>query len=656
MNTGRFRRLVIGPPRDVSDPKIFHHVSLVAVLAWVGLGADGLSSSAYGPDEAYRALGPHQHLSLLLVLMTAVTITVISIAYSNLIQHFPGGGGGYLVATKLLGEKAGVVSGCALLVDYVLTITTSVASACDQLWNFFPAPWAAWKITFEVLVLVFLIVLNLRGVKESVLVLAPVFLVFVLSHGFAILWAIGTHLTEMPVIFHGASLDFRSSARTMGFWPVIFILLKAYSMGGGTYTGIEAVSNGVTMLREPRVKTGRRTMFLMASSLAFTAGGILFGYMLTNAQPQDGKTMNWVLFDALFGHWTVGGVSVGSGFVLTLLVAEAALLVVAAQTGFLDGPRVLGNMAIDSWVPHRFSQLSDRLVTQNGVVVMGLAAILALFYTKGDITTLIVMYSINVFITFSLTELGMARHWIVDRAKEPRWKSQLAIHGTGLVLCLTILCVTLYEKFAEGGWMTVLVTSGAIALCFLIRRHYRRVRKELTSLDDILVPATAKDSGTEAPETIDPKAPTAILMVDRFSGFGLHQILTIHRSFPRYYRNFIFVSVAVVDSGNFKGAAEVEHLEASTRENLQMYVEWCRRHGWNASYRMAVDTEAVGAIAGICRDLVKEYPRAVVFAGKLIFRKEKWYHAFLHSETALAIQRRLQSEGVPSIILPVRAA
>src|SRR5439155_26105482 len=128
---------------------------------------------------------------------------------------------------------------------------------------------------------------------------------------------------------------------------------------------------------------------------------------------------------------------------------EATLLFVAAQAGFLDGPRVLANMELDSWLPHRFAQLSERLVTNNGVVMMGLAACAALVYTRGDITTLVVMYSINVFITFSLTELGMARHWIKDRAVEPRWKSQLAIHGTGLVMCLSILAVVVFEKFAE---------------------------------------------------------------------------------------------------------------------------------------------------------------------------------------------------------------
>src|SRR5882762_9156624 len=169
----KIKSLVFGKPRDIKDPNVFHHVSLIAFLAWVGLGADGLSSSAYGPDEAFRALGAHTHLAPFLVLMTALTISVISIAYSNLIQHFPGGGGGYLVATKLLGERVGVVSGCALLVDYVLTISTSVASGCDQLWSFLPLVWLPYKLPTEFFVIGLLIVLNLRGVRESLNILAP---------------------------------------------------------------------------------------------------------------------------------------------------------------------------------------------------------------------------------------------------------------------------------------------------------------------------------------------------------------------------------------------------------------------------------------------------------------------------------------------------
>ncbi|MCX5795618.1 MAG: APC family permease [Elusimicrobia bacterium] len=649
----RLRLLLFGAPRDLNDPQLYHRVSLVAFLAWVGLGADGLSSSCYGPDEAFRALGPHSHLAILLALMTAVTIGVIAIAYSNVIEHFPGGGGGYLVATKLLGEKAGVVSGCALLVDYVLTIAVSIASGCDALWSFLPPQWAAYKLWAEFAVLVFLVVLNMRGVKESVTFLVPIFLLFVASHVFLILYALGSHLTGLPAIVHGAASDLHTSVRSIGPLAVGLILLRAYSMGGGTYTGIEAVSNGISILREPRVQTGKRTMALMAGSLAFTAGGILLAYLLVEAVPEAGKTMNAVLLERLFGSWNLGPLPLGKGIVITTLVSEAVLLFVAAQTGFLDGPRVLANMAVDSWVPRRFSQLSERLVTKDGILLMGAAAIAVLFYTRGDITMLVVMYSINVFLTFSLTELGMARHWLKERQTQPRWKSQFAIQAAGLVMCLSILGVTLYEKFSEGGWVTAAITCGVIAICFLIRRHYNKVRYEMRRLDSLLDIPVPQDQRELPP--LDKKAPTAVVMVGGFSGFGLHQILSIQKLFPQYFKNFVFLSVGVVDSGNFKGSSEIQRLEERTGQELQRYVDWCQAHGFPAAYRFAMDTEAVAALEELCREVFREFPRAIFFTGKLIFKEEKFTHQLLHNDTAFAIQRRLQFDGLQTVILPIRA-
>jgi amino acid transporter len=647
------RRLVIGDPRNVTDPNVFHHVSLIAFLAWVGLGADGLSSSAYGPEEAYKALGAHNHLAILLVGMTAVTILVISIAYSNLIEHFPGGGGGYLVATKLLGNRVGVVSGCALLVDYVLTITVSIASGCDQLFSFLPVSLAQHKVAFEIIVLVFLVVLNLRGVKESVNFLTPIFILFLITHLFLILYAVGIHLTGLPTVFHDAARDFRGAKNAIGLWPLILILLRAYSLGGGTYTGIEAVSNGVTILREPRVQTGKRTMALMATSLAFTAGGILFGYMLTNAHPVPGKTMNAVLLETLFGSWRIGNMSIGTTIVIVTLVAEAALLFVAAQTGFLDGPRVLSNMAIDSWMPHRFSQLSERLVTKDGIIMMGAAALAALLYTRGDIGTLVVMYSINVFITFSLTELGMSRHWIIERHKVPTWKRLLAIHGTGLLMCLCILTVTTFEKFSQGGWITLVVTTVLILISFAIHKHYATVREGMRSLDEVLIDVPAP-ANAATDQLLDPRDSTAVILVKSFSGFGVHEVLSIHRLFPRTFKNFIFVSAAIVDSGSFKGVTEVQALQEQVETDLEKYVAWARANGMRADYRMGIGTEAVDTTHQICRKVVEEFPKAIFFLGKLIFKEEKWYYRFLHNETPNAIQRRLQFDGLQAIVLPIR--
>jgi hypothetical protein len=396
-------------------------------------------------------------------------------------------------------------------------------------------------------------------------------------------------------------------------------------------------------------------MALMAASLAFMAGGIMFGYLLTNSHPVAGKTMNSVMLENLFAGWKMGSLPAGMTFVILCLVAEAALLFVAAQTGFLDGPRVLATMAVDSWMPHRFSQLSDRLVTKNGIYMMGIAATAALVYTRGAVDTLVVMYSINVFITFSLTELGMSRHWIKDRAKEPKWKSQLAIHGTGLVMCLSILTITTFEKFSEGGWITVVITTLLILLCFAIHRHYQSVRRSLRRMDDILTTVPGTETSTDVtPSTLDAKLPTAVISVSGFSGFGIHQILSIHKAFPGYFKQFMFISAAIVDSGNFKGAEEIDHLEVQTEEGLRHYVAWAQKQGLKADYRMAVGTEAVETVEALCVQIAAEYPKAIFFMGRLIFREEKWYHRLLHNETPHAIQRRLQFQGIQAMVLPIR--
>lgn len=647
------RHLVVGKPRDPMDPRVFHHVSLVAFLAWVGLGADGLSSSAYGPEAAFRALGEHMYLAVFLTLMTAGTVFLISYAYSLLIEQFPGGGGGYLVATKLLGPRVGVVSGCALIVDYVLTITVSVATGCDAVFSFLPAAWESRKLPAEVAVLLLLVVLNLRGVKESVTFLLPIFLVFVGTHALMITYGLLTHASALPSVLHGAVAEGRQSTSALGLLPTLFILLRAYSLGGGTYTGIEAVSNGVQILREPRVKNAKKTMLYMALSLAFTAAGILFCYLLIRARAVPGKTMNWVLAENLFGPWHVGSVPIGPTLVVITMFSEGALLFVAAQTGFLDGPRILANMAVDSWVPRRFAQLSDRLVTKNGIFLMGAGSIAVLLYSRGKSDLLILMYSINVFLTFSLTELGMSRYWIQARREHKEWRRNLAIHGTGLTVCFSILVVSIVEKFTEGGWLTVVVTSSFVALAFAIGRHYRRVREQLQRLDETLLNIPVRPHGNvTAPVASD--QPVAAVLVNGFSGLGVHTLLSLQSLFPGQYQDYVFVSVGVLDSSTFKGADEVEALRRYTEDDLKKYVAFARKLGFRAEYRYSLATEAVESVVELGEGIREEFPRSIFYLGALVFERDNLYHRILHNETALAMQRRLQFAGLPAVILPIR--
>src|SRR6202521_6066142 len=199
----RLKRLMLGGPKDIHDPHLFQHISLAAFLAWVGLGADGLSSSSYGPQEAAKNLGSHAYLAVFMAFATAFTVIIIAAAYSRVIEHFPFGGGGYIVASRLLGPRFGVVSGCALVVDYVLTIATSIGAGGDAVFSVIPNGdhWAELvilglplKLHLKLLGVVMRVFLNLRGIKESVRALVPVFLIFVVTHLFIIVAGVGLNL------------------------------------------------------------------------------------------------------------------------------------------------------------------------------------------------------------------------------------------------------------------------------------------------------------------------------------------------------------------------------------------------------------------------------------------------------------------------------
>jgi len=641
----RVKVALLGKPRDISDASIFRHITLIPFLAWVGLGADGLSSLAYGPEEAFRTLGLHTYLAIALAFMMAFTVIVISMAYSRIIEEFPRGGGGYVVATKLLGERAGVASGCALLIDYVLTITTSISAAGDAFFSFLPLD-TGWKVPVEIAMVLFLTTINLRGVKESIIMLLPIFLTFLLCHIVLIGVGIVAKVPEFPSTVSATSEGFSTGLGTLGAGGMLLLFLHAYSLGGGTYTGIEAVSNGLPIMREPRVQTGKRTMVYMALSLAITASGLILCYLLWNTRPQTNRTMNAVLAEQ------IGQLLPASGaFVVLTLLSEGALLMVAAQAGFLAGPQVLANMAIDSWMPRRFAALSERLTTQNGILLMGGCALAALLYTRGNTHQLVVMYSINVFLTFSLSTFAMLRAWYRRRGR-PQRRTRLVLFAVSFGLSATILIVTVYEKFPEGGWITLCSTGTLVLLCFLIRGHYRRVARKLRDQFAELETAVATDG--RMPVKPDSAQRTAAILVAGYGGIGIHTVLNIFRMFPGDYKNLIFLSVGVIDSGTFKGEDEVEGLKKKTEDMLRKYLALAAGLGVAADYRMAMGADVVAEAEKLCLDLVKGFPKTTFFIGKVIFENEGWHHRVLHNETAYSIQKRLEWAGIPMVILPAK--
>lgn len=656
MNTIRLvKDVVIGRARNLSDKRIFHNMSLVALLAWVGLGADGLSSSCYGPEAAYLALKGHAHLSLFVALASVLTIVVICASYSQIIEEFPSGGGGYLVASKLLSPTVGVISGCALIGDYILTIAISIASGADATFSLLPVEWQVWKLKFSIGIVIFLTLLNLRGVKESVVLWLPVFFTFVLSYTFGIIYALTAHFGDLPAMGNGVVNDVRTDTAAVGLFGMIALILQAYSLGAGTYTGIEAVSNGLNALREPRVQTGKRTMIYMGASLAFVVGGLLVAYLLYDVQHVDGQTLNAVLFQKITAAWRPG---LSRAFVIAAMASSGALLFIAAQTGFFGGPRVLANMAVDRWMPTRFATLSDRLVTQNGVLMMGLAALLVILFTRASVDELVVLYSINVFITFSLSQLGMVKHWWQDRARTPRWRKKLCINGIGLLLTSGILVSLCIVKFFEGGWLTLLVTGLLVGVAFWVKHHYRQTQKKLHRLNELVAAALADDAvaGIESrpAPTCDPNARTAVFLVNGFNGLGLHTLLAVVRMFPKVYQNFIFVQVGVLDAGNFKGAAEVENLREHSRTAVEQYVNYMSRRGFYSEAHIALGTDIVDEAAKSCAGIAEKFPQAQFFAGQLVFKDENLVTRWLHNHTVFELQRRLYQIGRAMLILPIQ--
>jgi amino acid transporter len=649
---------LLGRARDPHDPNLAHQLSLVAFLAWVGLGVDGLSSSAYGPDEAFRVLVQAPYLAVALALATAFTIFVISFAYGKLVEHFPHGGGGYVVATQILGKPAGVVSGSALLVDYILTITVSIASGGDAIFSLIPVEYHVLKLPIEFAAILFLILMNLRGLKETVSAIVPFFMLFIVTHIILIFGGIASHLGEFPVLYHSTVTGFQTGASTIGKWGLFLLFLRAYSMGSGTYTGIEAVSNGVASLREPKVATAKKTMLYLAVSLSLTAGGLLVCYMLFNVRPVEGQTLNAVLAQAFAGHWTLGGFKVGYWFVFITLFSESILLLVAAQTGFIDGPRVMANMAVDNWLPRRFASLSDRLTMQNGILLIGAAAMGTLAFTRGKIGVLVVMYSINVFITFSLSEIAMIKFWFTGRSDHKDWKKNISIHITGFCMCFTILVIMIFEKFAEGAWATVLLTSLCIALCYTIRNHYKKIGQRIKHIE-LRVKQVTKNpekhalehKGKTVPE-FDPKKPTAAILVGGYSRLGRRSLLAVLRFFPNTFQNIVFISIGVINSEFFK-KGEVDSIEKRTEETLKGYCAVANRLGLPARYAFRVGTDVVSEASELCLDVSKQYPHAMFFAGEIIFEHPTWFDRILHNETAYAIQRQIRFAGLPMVILPL---
>jgi hypothetical protein len=458
------------------------------------------------------------------------------------------------------------------------------------------------------------------------------------------------HAARLPELVPQTVSETRVLANELGWAGAAALLLLAYSQGGGTYTGLEAVSNNVNVLAEPRVRTGKLTMLYMALSLAFTAGGIIMLYLLWDARPVEGQTLNAVVFGDIlaslgWSQWTTDAA------LAIVLLLEAGLLFVAANTGFLGGPAVLSNMAADSWVPHKFRYLSTRLVTENGILLMGLAALGILIWTGGSVTLLVVLYSISVFLTFAVSLFGLCRFW-VKRRGESWWLARLALSTIGFAVCAGILSVLLVKKFGEGGWAAVLIIAAIVGVCIYVRHHYDWTKAQIKKVD-------AAFEGTlfgsvVTPPKLDPDAPTACFLVGSSRGGGLHTLLRVFALFPHHFHNFLFINARTVDAHSYGGKEALEAMRIEANATLAFFVDYCRSQGLAAKSYLAFGTDPIDEFGELCDRVEKEFPNTVFFTSRLLFANENWFIRLLHNQAAMVLQRRLHLSGKQIMVLPMK--
>lgn len=639
-------RGLLGKPLDPFRSDVFRRTALIAFLAWVGLGADGLSSACYGPEQAFLALGSYHGLALFVAIGITVSIFMIALSYNQVIELFPSGGGGYKVASQLLGPIAGVLSGSALIVDYILTIAISIASGMDAVYSFFPKYLQFTKFPVSFLTVLFLLLLNLRGVKESVRTLLPIFLGFLVTHVALLIYGAMQQAHTIASTAQTAFTDAHQLSSSIGVFAMVAFVLHAYSMGSGTYTGIEAVSNNVNKLAEPRVRTGKHTMMYMAVSLSLLAGGIIYLYMLWHVVPVHDKTLNAVLFENILGKsgWS------HAAWVTTLLL-EGGILFVAANTGFLAGPTVLANMASDNWLPRRFRLLSSRLVNSQGIIFFGIAALVILAVSHGRVSWLVILYSINVFVTFCLTTLGMFRFWLTNRTYTFEWWRKCILAFIGFVLTFIILMTVVITKFFAGGYISIVVTGIVICFCLMVRRHYSWVGRVLRHRAREILPTLDE----HAPLTIQPLNTadrTAVIFV---SGkvLGMHCLTWVLKNFPGYFKNFVFVSVGQVDIKSFTGKRALKRMAKDVDDSLRYFVLYCQQKNIPATSFADYGGDVIEHLVSISQDFAKKFPNHMFFASLMSFHRDTWFKRIMHNGVSYTLQRRLHALSEEILLVPM---
>ena len=456
------KRWLVGPPMPLAQAR---HERLDKRVALAVFSSDAMSSVAYASEEILLVLmlagAVAAHLAVPIALAITALMVIVVISYQQTIHAYPSGGGSYIVARRNLGTVPGLVAAAALLVDYVLTVAVSVAAGVAAITSAIPE-WSTHKISIGIVCVAAIALANIRGVRESGRIFAVPTYVFIAS--FLLLIVVGAWRLLT------GSLPPAPPPAVAATEPLVwFLVLRAFSSGCTAMTGTEAISNGIPAFRPPESRNAAITLGWMAAILGTLFIGITVLAAALGVLPTSDETVVSQIARRLFGSGL---------FYYVIQAATALILIIAANTSFADFPRLASLLARDRFVPRQFGTLGERLVFSNGILVLAGFAALLLILFGGETHALIPLYAVGVFVSFTLSQSGMVRHWLRDRV--PGWGWRMAINGLGATLTGVVTVVIAATKFSHGAWIVVVVIPVLVAAFVMMSRHYDEVAQDLS--------------------------------------------------------------------------------------------------------------------------------------------------------------------------------
>ncbi|MGH2483876.1 MAG: APC family permease, partial [Candidatus Limnocylindria bacterium] len=485
------------------------HERLSKVKALAVFSSDNISSSAYGPEEIMRVLAfagaGVLALTIPLAGLIIIMLAIVTLSYRQTIKAYPQGASSYIVASDNLGDRMGVLAASALLIGYVVTVAVSVSAGVAAMTSILPEIFP-YRVIISVALVVLLMIGNLRGIRESgTIFMAPTYLYIVVMLGiigYGVALSISGQLPDYVAPAEWVA-EIESSAQVLG----LFLVLRAFSQGAVALTGVEAVSDGVPAFKPPEWRNARTTL----TWAAFVFGILFIGiaYLATTIGIVPDPDEEQTVLSLMVRHL------VGDGWILILAqVATALLLVLAANTSFADFPRLSSFLARDGFMPRQFAFRGERLAFTTGILALSGMAGLLLIMFSASVSGLIPLYTLGVFIAFTLSQLGMFVRWY--RRREPGWARGIAINGLGTATTAVVAVVVATSNFFQGSWLVIVLVPILMAFLFGIRRHYR------THDAVVRLPATDDGIGSVTPERLP--EPIVIVPIARLDRTAMHAI------------------------------------------------------------------------------------------------------------------------------------